>query len=117
VAIDCKEAIFIDKMDMLCALIGYATHVMEPLPMPPVAIPREVKQVEKRGWRQFLLDTYIIPHDHVFLNENDRGFYFTEESRQISGVLTRFFNGSFWFIPNPFAADEINNSEILNFFQ
>lgn len=115
VAIDFKETWFIDEMDVYDALIGRSTQVMGPCPMPPVAIPRKVKQAEKRGWRQFLLDRYIIPHDRVFLDY--RGFYFTRESRQISGVLARFFNNQFHFIPNPFASDEINDPKILNFFQ
>ncbi|MBO3842833.1 MAG: hypothetical protein FGF48_10545 [Candidatus Brockarchaeota archaeon] len=117
VAIDCKETMFIEEMDLYDALIGRSIYVMEPLPMPPVTIPRKVKQAEKRGWRQFLLDKHIIPHDRVFLDEKDQGFYFTKESKHISGVLARFSNNRFHFIPNPFAADEINDPKILNFFQ
>ena len=121
VAIDCDQP-FVDSDDIELALIGDRITIAEsPVPIEialPTKLARGVKKASKKGWEAFLKEQYIIPRDRTFLDISKKGIYFTKRvAKNVSGVLARFRVGDFHWIPNPFAYDEINDPNLVDYFQ
>lgn len=105
VAIDCEQ-VYLFQEDVEEALLGSReTYHLVPL--------IEVQQAADKGWRDHLVKINMIPADRTTFKSY--GLYLTQTiSQNVSAVLVRR-DRQYWFIPNPFAYDEINNSSLTGF--
>jgi hypothetical protein len=105
VAIDCEQA-YVDEEDVVEAVLGSRTieHIMPP---------REVMEAADRNWRSYLEEVHMIPKDRTYFMSY--GVFLSKSiCKHVSGVLFRREQKA-WFVPNPFASDEINDSRLVNF--
>lgn len=114
VALDFEE-IWYKKDYLEVALIGNTDTYSSPLPMSKFVETDEVKVARERGWEAFLHEKHILPRDRTYLDINKRGVFFTEPAvKNVSGVLGKF-RKTFYFVPNPFAFEEINDPRLVSF--
>jgi len=107
VAIDCEQ-VFLFEEDCYQALLGSrTTYHDEPLVL--------VNQAAGKGWKDYLVNVHFIPADRTMFTSY--GIYLTRSICQnVSGVLVRR-DRHHWFIPNPFAYDEINDPSLADFIR
>jgi hypothetical protein len=116
VAIDCEEK-FLDRDDVDLRLIG-SRVTQWGIPLPKIELGFDVKQAAQRGWRGFLEKEYIIPSESTYLDPSKKGVFFTAPAtKNVSGVMVRFGSRSVYFLPNPFAFDEINDVGIQAYLE
>jgi hypothetical protein len=115
VAIDCDQP-WIDEDDVEEALIGHKVAVHRNVPLPSLKPIWGVKRSIKKGWKTYLMKKSIIPNSRTYVDPGKKGAFLSERvMKNVSGVLVRFTNGSFIFMPNPFAYDEINDPKLATY--
>jgi hypothetical protein len=105
IAID-TEHVYLDEEDVIQAVLGHrVTEHIIPLP--------EVEEAAKKSWRSFLEKQNLISKDRTYLAS--RGVFLSDPvSKNVSGLIVRKDQNA-WFVPNPFAADEINDSRLATY--
>jgi len=115
IGIDCEQA-HVHQDDVDIALVGMTVTQWGDLPMPKVELGDEVRLAAAKGWKRFLEEKHVIPSSRTYLDPSKKGVFFTDsDTRNVSGVLVRFKNASVYFLPNPFAYDQINDPRIVSY--
>jgi hypothetical protein len=105
VAIDTEQT-FLEEDDVIQAVLGHSvTERIIPL--------NEVQMAAKKGWGQFLDQVHLTPKDRTYLAT--AGAYLSQPiCKNVSGLIVRK-GQNVWFVPNPFATDEINDSRLVSY--
>jgi len=105
IAIDTEQT-FLEEDDAIEAVLGHRiTEHIIPL--------HEVQEAAKKGWSPFLERYHLIPKDRTYLAS--KGVFLSDPiCRNVSALILRK-NQDVWFIPNPFAADDINDSRLMTY--
>jgi hypothetical protein len=110
VAIDCDQ-ITVNDFELYPALIGWGNYYELKIPVQP--IPPAITNAANSGWRTFLESVHLIPLGQTLINPY--GCYLTDPlAANVSGVLFRV-GSKLWFVPNPFAYTQINDTKLLQF--
>jgi hypothetical protein len=115
VAIDCEEK-FLDEDDVDLRLLGSMVTDWGTMPRPTIELGIDIKHALDRGWKSFLEKKCVIPSATTYPDPKKKGVFLTEPiTKNVSAVIVRFARGSTYLLPNPFAYDEINDVEILDY--
>ncbi|KXB05807.1 hypothetical protein AKJ52_03015 [candidate division MSBL1 archaeon SCGC-AAA382C18] len=105
-----------NKHTLKSTLFGNTVSVKKPLPMQDVEIPSTVKEASKKGWKQLLLKHRLIPNGRSYVNPEKQGIYISRNvMKNVSGVIGSYPTSGFDFFPNPFAEDQINDPNFMNY--
>jgi len=102
IAID-TEHVYLEEEDVIQAVLGHrVTEHIIPL--------QEVQEAAKKSWGPFLEKIHLISEDRTYFGS--RGVFLSDPiCKNVSGLIVRK-DQKVWFVPNPFAADEINDSRL-----
>jgi hypothetical protein len=105
IAIDTKH-VYLEEDDPIKAVLGYTvTERIFPEP--------EVNEAARKGWGSFLEQVHLIPKDRTYFAS--RGVFLSNPiCKNVNGLIVRKDQNA-WFVPNPFAADEINDSRLATY--
>lgn len=105
IAIDTEQA-YLKEDDVIRAVLGHTiTEHIIPL--------REVEEAAEKCWRPFLERTNLISKDRTYLAT--KGVFLSDViCTNVSGLIVRK-DQHVWFVPNPFAADEINDPKLMTY--
>jgi hypothetical protein len=105
IAID-TEHVYLEEDNVIEAVLGHrVTEHIIPL--------REVDEAAKKNWRSFLERVHLIPKDRTYFASC--GVFLSDPiCKNVNGLIVREHE-NIWFVPNPFAADEINDSRLATY--
>ncbi len=104
-----------DDIFVYQTLFGNSHQVCPPFKIPPFKGNDEINEAIKLGWKDYLLEKFVIPNNQVYIPISERGSYFTNPKlKNVSGLLCKFGERAY-FTPNPFAYKEINDTDLLKF--
>jgi hypothetical protein len=105
IAIDTEQT-YLDEDDVTQAVLGHRVteHIIPP---------SEVQVAAEKGWTQFLKQTHFIPNDRTYFGSY--GVFLSQPiCKNVSGLIVRK-DQNVWFVPNPFAADDINDARLTSY--
>lgn len=105
IAIDTEQA-YLEQDDVISAVLGHRiTEHTIPLP--------EVQNATKKGWQPFLEQMHLISKDRTYFGS--KGVFLSDPiCKNVSGLIVKK-HSDVWYVPNPFAADEINDSRLATY--
>jgi hypothetical protein len=102
IAIDTEQK-NLQEDDVFQAVLGHrVTEHIHPEPM--------IQEAAKKNWGRFLEQVHLIPKDWTYFGT--LGVFLSDPvCKNVSGLIVKKHQ-NVWFVPNPFAADEINDSRL-----
>ena len=106
---------------METALLGWRDSYGPGVTIPNVSLPGRVQRAISTGWGPLLQAKCVTLNNNLrtqveFNRPEKRGFYFRRRvAGNISGVISLYGTLQAEIIPNPYAADEINDPRLVGF--
>jgi hypothetical protein len=117
IALD-SENLWLDADTVRMAFLGLTTELHASAAWEKIEILPEVETARRQGWEGFLTETCQLPNKELrcYLLPGHAGSFLTDKRMQdVSAVLVRTASGRYYFLPNPFAAREINFPSLGSF--